>query len=66
MSDLLDLADKVLALAKDSEQLEVVAARSRDTEIRIYEGDIESLTAAESQGVGIRVIADHKQGFAYA
>ena len=39
MSDLLDLADKVLALAKDSEQLEVVAARSRDTEIRIYEGD---------------------------
>lgn len=66
MSELLELADEVLALARGEEQLEVVAARSRDTEIRIYEGDIESLATAESQGVGIRVIADHKQGFAYA
>lgn len=66
MSELLSLADKILAHATDGEQLEVVAVKSKDTEIRVYEGDIESLATAESQGVGIRVIADHKQGFAYA
>ena len=31
-----------------------------------YEGEIEKLSSAESQGVGIRVIRDHRQGFAYA
>ncbi len=66
MSEILELADRVLALANDGEQLEVVVVKSSDTEIRVYEGDIESLTTADSQGVGIRVIADHKQGFAYA
>ena len=29
-------------------------------------GEVESLTAAESSGVGIRVITDHRQGFAHA
>ena len=38
----------------------------RDTEIKAYEGEIESLSSAQSQGVGIRVIADGRQGFAYA
>ncbi len=65
MTELLDLADRVLALAQDGEQLEVVAVKGTDTEIRVYEGDIESLTSSESQGVGIRVIADQRQGFAY-
>ncbi len=66
MTELLALADQILAHAGDGEQLEVVAVKSKDTEIRVYEGDIESLATAESQGVGIRVIADNKQGFAYA
>ncbi len=66
MTELLTLADQILAHAGDGEQLEVVAVKSKDTEIRVYEGDIESLATAESQGVGIRVIADDKQGFAYA
>ncbi len=41
-------------------------ARGRDTEIKAYDGEIESLSSAQSQGVGIRVIADGRQGFAYA
>jgi PmbA protein len=32
----------------------------------VFGGDVESLSSAESEGVGIRVIAGHRQGFAYA
>src|SRR5690606_11118364 len=37
-----------------------------DTEIRAYQGDVESFSSAEAAGVGIRVVRDHRQGFAYA
>ena len=67
MSDeLLEIADRVLGWARENEQVEVVVGRSSSTEIRVYEGDIESLSSAGTQGVGVRVIADHRQGFAYA
>lgn len=67
MSDeLFALADRVLAGAKPGEQVEIVVARSRDTQVRVYGGQVESLSSAESQGVGVRVITDHRQGFAYA
>ena len=67
MSDeLFALADRVLVGARPGEQVEVVVARSRDTQVRVYEGQVESLSSAESQGVGVRVIAGHRQGFAYA
>lgn len=66
MADLLAIAQKVLGWANDNEQVEVVAVHDRDTEIRVYEGEIEQFTASESHGVGVRVIADQKQGFAYA
>lgn len=64
--DLLDVADRVLAWARDGEQVEVVVGRSCSTEVRVYEGEVESLSSAESAGVGVRVIADGRQGFAYA
>lgn len=66
MADLLSTAQKVLGWAKDNEAVEVVAVHDRDTEIRVYEGEIEQFTASESQGVGVRVIANNQQGFAYA
>jgi len=64
--DLLDIGDRVVAMARDGEQVEAVVSRGRDTEIKAYEGEIESLSSAQSQGVGIRVIAEGRQGFAYA
>lgn len=64
--DLLAIADRVVAQASPGEQLEVVVGRGRSTEVRVYEGEIESLSTAVSQGIGVRVIVDHKQGFAYA
>ncbi len=63
---LLEIGDRVVAMARPGEQVEAVVAHGRDTEIRVYEGEIESLSSADSQGVGIRVIVDGKQGFAYA
>jgi PmbA protein len=66
MDELLELGDRVVAMARPGEQIEAVAVRGLDTEIKVYEGDIESLSSAQAQGVGIRVIADGRQGFAYA
>lgn len=64
--DLFAIADSVLAQAKPGEQVEVLAGRSVDTEIRVYDGEVEKLTTAESAGVGVRVITGGRMGFAYA
>ena len=66
MTDLFEVADAVLARAGGGEQVEVIVGRSRDTEVRAYEGEVESLSAAESQGIGVRVVSDGRQGFASA
>jgi PmbA protein len=63
--ELLQLARSVVEQAKPGEQIDAYVSRSRDTEIRIYEGDIEQLQSAQSSGVGIRVIKDGRTGFAY-
>ena len=65
-SDLLELAERVVGWARDGEQVEAYAARGRETEIRVYDGEVESLSSAESAGIGIRVVAGARQGFAYA
>ena len=63
---LLDVATRVAGWAKDREQVEVFVRRSRETDVRIHEGGIEQLSAADSEGAGVRVISDHRQGFAWA
>ncbi len=64
--ELLELADRVVAMARPGEQVEAVVVRGTDTEIKVYGGQVESLSSAQSQGVGIRVVVDGRQGFAYA
>jgi PmbA protein len=64
--EVLDLATRIAGWAKDGEQVEAYVARGRETDVRIHEGGIEQLSTAESEGVGIRVIVDHRQGFAWA
>jgi PmbA protein len=66
MSDLNDIAESVLKWANDDEQVEVYAGRGLGTEVVVYDGDIESLSRAESLGVGVRVVKDGRQGFSYA
>jgi PmbA protein len=66
IDELYAIADRLVDRARPGEQVEVVVAHSKDTEVRVYEGEIESLSVAESQGVGVRVVADQRQGFASA
>ncbi|MFN3218324.1 MAG: TldD/PmbA family protein [Acidimicrobiales bacterium] len=63
---LLAIADRVVAAAKPGEDLEVVVGRSASTSIRAYEGEVESLTIADVAGIGVRVVAGGRQGFASA
>ncbi|MBV8463111.1 MAG: TldD/PmbA family protein [Acidimicrobiales bacterium] len=64
--DLGALAERVLGWAATGEEVEVYVARGRETEVRAYDGEIESLTSATSAGIGVRVVADHRLGFAWA
>jgi PmbA protein len=64
--DLAELAQRVAGWARPGEQVEAYVARGRHTSVRVFGGDVESLSSAESEGVGIRVISGHRQGFAYA
>lgn len=63
---LIELADRVVAQARPDEQLEVFVSRGGNTEVRVYEGDVEHFVSAQSEGIGIRVVADGRTGFAYA
>jgi PmbA protein len=63
--DLLDVADRIVGMAESGEQLEAYVGRSSDTQVRVYEGEVEQLAVADSQGVGVRVVRDGRQGFAY-
>jgi PmbA protein len=64
--ELLEIGDRIVALARGDEQVEVVVGRSTSTEVRVYEGDVEQLASATSAGIGVRVISGERQGFAYA
>jgi PmbA protein len=72
VGDLLTLATSVVDQAQSGEGMEVFVVRGSDTEVRAYDGAIESLTSADSSGVGIRVILDgagdegSRLGFAWA
>jgi len=63
---LLAIADRVASWASPGEDVEVYVARGDETEIRAYDGEVESLTSATSAGIGIRVVVDHRLGFAWA
>ena len=65
-SELLAIADRVVAQAVPGEQLEAFVTRGSDTEVRVYEGEVEHFVSAQAEGVGIRVIRDGRTGFAYA
>ena len=64
--DLNDLAALAVAAARDGEAVEAYAEESRHTDVEARKGEVEGLTSAESRGVGVRVIAGGRLGFAYA
>jgi len=66
VTELIDIATRVAGWAADGEQVEAFVVHDRETEVRAYEGEVESLTSAESQGIGVRVVSGGRQGYAYA
>lgn len=63
--ELFEVAERLIADAKGDEQIEVVLGRGSSTTVKVYRGDIESLTSADSSGAGVRVIHDGRVGFAH-
>ncbi|HEY7104959.1 MAG TPA: TldD/PmbA family protein [Acidimicrobiia bacterium] len=64
--DLLALVRSVTGTARAGEQIEAYAVRSRDVDVNAFDGEVESLSTAELEGVGVRVIVDGRQGYAWA
>jgi len=64
--ELLELADRVVAQAGSGEHVEAFVSRGGETEVRVYQGEVEHFVSAQSEGIGIRVIGDGRTGFAYA
>lgn len=63
--DLVELARSLVGRAAPGEQVEVLVSRGSSTSVRVYDGEVESLTSADSSGAGIRVIRDGRLGFAH-
>ncbi|HYZ13214.1 MAG TPA: TldD/PmbA family protein [Actinomycetota bacterium] len=63
--DLNELAAVAVAAARDGEAVEAYAEESRHTDVEARKGEVEGLTSAESRGLGVRVIAGGRLGFAY-
>jgi PmbA protein len=64
--DLAELAATAVGLAGPGESLEAYAEESRRTQVEARRGEIEGLTSAESRGLGVRIVAGGRMGFAYA
>ena len=64
MSDLQDLAARVVGWAEGDEGVEAFAVHSVDTSVTAFDGEVESLSSSETRGVGVRVVLDGRMGFA--
>jgi PmbA protein len=66
MSDLLDLARTVCSNAGSGEQVEAYLVHDHDFQVKVYAGEVESLSSAEPRGAGVRVVSSGKTGFAFS
>src|SRR5436189_1418363 len=66
MTELIEIARGIAREARPGEQLEAYVARSEETDVEVFGGEVESLTTAGVEGIGVRVIVDHRQGLAWA
>ena len=64
-ADLVALARSLVGSATGGEQIEVAVGRSTSTSVKVFGGEVESFTSASTDGAGVRVIRDGRQGFAH-
>jgi PmbA protein len=65
-SDLVELCKAAIDAVEGKEGVEAYGAESRHTEVRAHGREVEGLTFSETRGVGVRIVADGKLGYAYA
>jgi PmbA protein len=60
-------ADRILedATRGGAAEAEAFFVHGRELTVKAYDGEVEALTSAEAQGVGVRVFSDSRMGFAY-
>ncbi len=66
MPELGDLCRLAVEAVREGELLEAYAEESRHTEVRARKAEVEGLTFSEARGLGVRVIAGGRVGFAWA
>ena len=66
MPELNDLVRAAVEATEGDEAVEAYAEESRQTEASALRSEVEGLTFAESRGVGMRVVRDQRQGYAWA
>jgi PmbA protein len=66
MPELDELVRAAVEAAEADEAVEGYAEESRHTEVKAHRGEVEGLTFSESRGVGVRLIAGGRLGYAYA
>jgi PmbA protein len=66
VADLSDLCLAAVRAAGDGEGVEAYAEESIRTQVRARGGEVETMSSAETRGVGVRVVIDQRLGFAYA
>jgi len=62
VTDLAEIAAGVVERAQPGEALEAYVAFGSETEVRAYQGEVESLTSATTSGVGVRVLLETPDG----
>jgi len=62
VSELLELAERLLERAHENEAMEIYLSRGVDTSVRAYEGAVENVTSASSSSVGVRVLQNGPGG----
>jgi PmbA protein len=59
------IVERLAAEATGGEGIEAYAELTTETSVSAFQGEVERLTSASSSGVGVRVVADGRLGYAY-
>jgi PmbA protein len=65
MPDLGDLCAGAVETSGRGEDVEAYAEQTRRVQVRVRGGEVESLSFAETRGLGVRVMVDGRLGYAY-
>src|SRR5712692_8111314 len=65
MPDLSELCAGAVGEARGSDEIEAYAESSRHVQVRVRGGEVESLTSAETLGLGVRAVVGRRVGYAY-